>query len=118
MSRDRLLAAAKASAINLTAAYVAPQTRTDLVAPSAEVRQAIHGWIDSKLAAGERSEYDAVVARSLARILLSEDRSPGATVTEEEVLEAERNSFVQLCQEPKTAERITHTLKTGKPLRN
>jgi 3-hydroxyacyl-CoA dehydrogenase len=67
---------------------------------------------------GYASEYDAVVARKLANILAGGPLTSPQLVSEQYILDLERESFVSLCGEKKTQERIAHTLKTGKPLRN
>jgi 3-hydroxyacyl-CoA dehydrogenase len=67
---------------------------------------------------GYASEYDAVVARKLADILAGGPLTSPQMVSEQYVLDLEREAFVSLCGEKKTQERIAHTLKTGKPLRN
>jgi 3-hydroxyacyl-CoA dehydrogenase len=67
---------------------------------------------------GYASEYDAVVARKLANILAGGALTSPQLVSEQYVLDLEREAFVSLCGEKKTQERIAHTLKTGKPLRN
>lgn len=67
---------------------------------------------------GYASEYDAVVARKLGNILAGGALSSPQMVSEQYVLDLEREAFVSLCGEKKTQERIAHTLKTGKPLRN
>lgn len=64
------------------------------------------------------SEYDAHVARKLAHTLAGGNLTAPQFVTEQYVLDLEREAFVSLCGERKTQERIAHTLKTGKPLRN
>ena len=64
------------------------------------------------------SEYDALVARKLANILAGGSLSAPQMVPEQYILDLEREAFVSLCGERKTQERIAHTLKTGKPLRN
>src|SRR5882757_3950418 len=64
------------------------------------------------------SEYDAVVARKLANILAGGPLTSPQMVSEQYLLDLEREAFVSLCGERKTQERIAHTLKTGKPLRN
>jgi len=70
------------------------------------------------LRGGYASEYDAVVARKLANILAGGPLTLPQMVSEQYVLDLEREAFVSLCGEKKTQERIAHTLKTGKPLRN
>jgi 3-hydroxyacyl-CoA dehydrogenase len=67
---------------------------------------------------GYASEYDAVVARKLANVLAGGPLTSPQMVSEQYVLDLEREAFVSLCGEKKTQERIAHTLKTGKPLRN
>src|SRR6202166_494242 len=67
---------------------------------------------------GYASDYDAHVARTLANILAGGALSSPQLVSEQYVLDLEREAFVSLCGEKKTQERIAHTLKTGKPLRN
>jgi 3-hydroxyacyl-CoA dehydrogenase len=67
---------------------------------------------------GYISEFDAVVARKLANILASGALPAPQTVSEQYALDLEREAFVSLCGEGKTRERIAHTLKNGKPLRN
>ena len=67
---------------------------------------------------GYASEYDAVVARKLANILSGGPLSSPQLVSEQYILDLEREAFVSLCGEKKTQERIAFTLKTGKPLRN
>jgi len=70
------------------------------------------------LRGGFASEYDAVVARKLANILAGGPLTSPQLVSEQYLLDLEREAFVSLCGEKKTQERIAHTLKTGKPLRN
>jgi 3-hydroxyacyl-CoA dehydrogenase len=67
---------------------------------------------------GYASEYDAHVGRKLANILAGGPLTSPQLVSEQYVLDLEREAFVSLCGEKKTQERIAHTLKTGKPLRN
>jgi len=77
-------------------------------------RLAIHGLVRGEFA----TEYDGVVARKLAYILAGGGITVPQTVPEQYILDLEREAFVSLCGERKTQERIGHTLKTGKPLRN
>ena len=64
------------------------------------------------------SDYDVHVAKKVAYILSGGDCAEGTYVTEQVLLDLEKEAFLSLCGEPRTVERITHTLKTGKPLRN
>ena len=70
------------------------------------------------LGGGYISEYDALVARKLGNILAGGALTSAQLVSEQYLLDLEREAFVSLCGERKTQERIAHTLKTGKPLRN
>ena len=64
------------------------------------------------------SDYDVHVARKVAYILSGGECAEGTLVTEQEILDLEREAFLSLCGEPKTQDRIMHMLTTGKPLRN
>ena len=122
MNRDRQVADAKATALALVRAGYRPSAppRTE---PSIRVlgeeflagaKLAIH-----MLLRGEYiSEYDGHVARKLAEVLSGGALSAPQLVSERHLLDLEREAFVSLCGERKTQERIAHTLKTGKPLRN
>jgi 3-hydroxyacyl-CoA dehydrogenase len=67
---------------------------------------------------GYASEYDAHVARKLANILAGGPLTAPQFVSEQYLLDLEREAFVSLCGEKKTQERMAFTVKTGKPLRN
>ncbi|MGB9628707.1 MAG: 3-hydroxyacyl-CoA dehydrogenase NAD-binding domain-containing protein [Thermodesulfobacteriota bacterium] len=67
---------------------------------------------------GYISEYDEHVAKKIARIMTGGNLPDGTEVTEQYLLDLEREAFLSLCGEPKTQARIEHMLKTGKPLRN
>ena len=68
--------------------------------------------------AGRISDHDALIGRKVARILTGGDVPTAGTVSEQRLLDLEREGFLSLCGEQKTLERMAHTLKTGKPLRN
>jgi 3-hydroxyacyl-CoA dehydrogenase len=68
--------------------------------------------------AGWISAYDRVVGDRLAWVLAGGDVSPSSRVSEDYLLELEREAFLHLCGEVKTLERMEALLKTGKPLRN
>ncbi len=126
INRDRLIADAKETALALVRAGYRPLAPSAAEGPAttqirvlgeqflAGAKLAIH-----MLLRGEYiSEYDAVVGRKLATILAGGALSSPQLVSEQYVLDLEREAFVSLCGERKTQERIAHTLKTGKPLRN
>ena len=68
--------------------------------------------------AGQISEHDQKIGAKLAYILCGGDLTSLHFVSEQYIMDLERDAFLSLCREPKTIERIKHTLKTGKPLRN
>jgi 3-hydroxyacyl-CoA dehydrogenase len=68
--------------------------------------------------AGRISDHDALIGRTLATIMAGGALPHATTVTEQHLLDLEREAFLSLVAERKTQERMAHTLKTGKPLRN
>ena len=119
MNRERLLTDAKSEAARLAdAGYVPPLPRTDIPAPGegmlANLKLGIHMMREAEFI----SDHDVKIARQVAHVLCGGAVTPGTRVTEQYFLDLEREAFLSLCGEPKTVERITATLKTGKPLRN
>jgi 3-hydroxyacyl-CoA dehydrogenase len=64
------------------------------------------------------SDHDVKIATHVAHVLSGGNVTAGTPLTEQYLLDLEREAFLSLCGEKKTVERIAHTLKTGKPLRN
>jgi 3-hydroxyacyl-CoA dehydrogenase len=118
MNRDRLLADAKAAALALARGYRPPQPRSAIRVGGESMRAALKLGVHLAWRAGRISDHDALIGRTLARLLAGGDLTHPGTVTEQQMLDLEREAFLSLCGEPKTLERIAHTLKTGKPLRN
>jgi len=118
MNRDRLVADAKATALALLrAGYRTPAPPEIRVLGEqflSAAKLAVHQLVRGEFA----TEHDGMVARKMANILAGGPLSAPQTVSEQYVLDLEREAFVSLCGERKTQERIAHTLKTGKPLRN
>ncbi|HYT69540.1 MAG TPA: 3-hydroxyacyl-CoA dehydrogenase NAD-binding domain-containing protein [Vicinamibacterales bacterium] len=118
MNRDRLLADAKAQALTLARDYTPAQPRSVIRVGGESVLAALKLGVHLAWRAGRISDHDAVIGRKLAWILSGGNLAHAGTVTEQQLLDLEREAFVSLCGERKTQERIAHTLKTGKPLRN
>ena len=118
MNRERLIADARARALVRAADYVAPQPRTAIRVGGEGVLAALKLGIHLALRGGRISEHDAVIGRKLAWILAGGNQPHATTLTEQQLLDLEREAFLSLCGERKTQERMAHTLKTGKPLRN
>lgn len=119
MNRDRLIEDAKQTALAMVAeGYQQPRPRTDIPVPGETACAAIKLAIHMMQRGGFISEYDAHVASKLAYIITGGGLTHRTLVSEQYLLELEREAFVSLCGERRTQERIQHTLKTGKPLRN
>ncbi|OFW20449.1 MAG: hypothetical protein A3H97_21100 [Acidobacteria bacterium RIFCSPLOWO2_02_FULL_65_29] len=119
MNRDRLVADAKALALErVREGYRPPARRTAIPVGGEGVLAALKLGVHLAWRAGRIGDHDAVVGRALARVLAGGSLPHQTTVTEEYLLDLEREAFLQLCGEPKTLERIQYTLKTGKILRN
>ncbi|MGD1061979.1 MAG: 3-hydroxyacyl-CoA dehydrogenase/enoyl-CoA hydratase family protein [Terracidiphilus sp.] len=119
MNRERLLFDAKAQAAVLAeTGFSAPQPRTQIPAPGTAALATLEAGIYLMGEAGYASEHDQKVARWAAYILAGGPVTPGTLVSEQYLLDLEREAFLSLCGERKTQERIAFTLKTGKPLRN
>ena len=119
MNRDRLVADAKQVALDMVAEGYRPYSaRTDVPALGESALAAIKLGVFQMEQGGFISEHDALIANKLARIMTGGDLSHRSTVTEQYLLDLEREAFLSLCGERKTLERIQHMLKTGKPLRN
>jgi 3-hydroxyacyl-CoA dehydrogenase len=126
MNRDRLVADAKEVALALfRGGYQPAAANWQEGAQSTQIKVLGEQFLATAkmgvhllMRGGYASEYDAHVARKLANILAGGPLSASQTVSEQYVLDLEREAFVSLCGEKKTQERIAHTLKTGKPLRN
>jgi 3-hydroxyacyl-CoA dehydrogenase len=119
MNRDRLLADAKALALDRAReGYQAPRPRTAIPVGGDSVLAALKLGVHLAWRAGRITDHDAVVGRALANILAGGALPHQTVVSEQYLLDLEREAFLTLCGERKTLERIQHTLKTGKPLRN
>ena len=119
LNRERLLLDAKAQAAILAATgYAPPQPRAQIPAPGTAALAMLETGVFLMGEAGYASEHDQKIARWIAYILAGGRVTPGTLVSEQYILDLEREAFLSLCGESKTQERIAFTLKTGKPLRN
>jgi 3-hydroxyacyl-CoA dehydrogenase len=119
MNRERLLADAKAHALErVREGYQRPAPRAGILVGGEGVLAALKLGVHLAWRAGRISDHDAVVGRTLAHVLAGGSLPHQAMVSEQYLLDLEREAFLKLCGERKTLERIQHTLKTGKPLRN
>jgi 3-hydroxyacyl-CoA dehydrogenase len=118
MARETLIADAKQTALGMArAGYRPPPPRRIRVmgeGGQATLKQALINL----LGAHQITAHDAVVSGHLARALSGGSVPAGATVSEQHILDLEREGFLSLCGEPKTRDRIQHMLQKSKPLRN
>jgi 3-hydroxyacyl-CoA dehydrogenase len=119
MNRERVLADAKARALELVrAGYEPPQPRNDIPAPGENILAALKMGVHLMRQGEYITEYEVKLATKIAEVLCAGNVTPGTPVSEQYILDLEREGFKSLCGEKKTQERIQYTLKTGKTLRN
>lgn len=118
MNPDRLLADAKALALALASYYVPPlpQNAIRVAGESGYAALKLGAWMAHQ--AHQITDYDLVIADKLALVLSGGRLTGSQTVSEQYLLDLEREAFLSLCGNPKTQERMQYMLKTGKPLRN
>lgn len=119
VNKDRQIATAKAHArLMADAGYTQPVRRKDVKVLGKQALGMFLVGTDSMEASHYISEHDQKIANKLAYVMAGGDLSEPTLVTEQYLLDLEREAFLSLCTERKTLERIQHMLKTGKPLRN
>ncbi|ETN95980.1 3-hydroxyacyl-CoA dehydrogenase [Zhouia amylolytica AD3] len=119
VNKDRQIAEAKKHALLLAeAGYTKPIQRTDVKVLGKQALGMFLVGTDSMNAGNYISDHDKKIANKLAYVMAGGDLSEASYVSEQYLLDIEREAFLSLCTERKTLERIQHMLKTGKPLRN
>lgn len=119
VNKDRQIATAKAHAILLAeGGYTQPIKRKDVKVLGKQALGMFLVGTDSMEAGHYISAHDKKIADKLAYVMAGGDLSEASLVSEQYLLDLEREAFLSLCTERKTLERIQHMLKTGKPLRN
>ena len=119
MNRDRLISDAKARALErVREGYTAPPRRTAIAVGGEGVAATLKLGVHLAWKAGRISDHDKLIGRKLATIMAGGNLPHAGVVSEQHLLDLEREAFLSLLAEPKTRERIQHTLKSGKPLRN
>jgi 3-hydroxyacyl-CoA dehydrogenase len=117
MNRYRLLADAKAKALELAKDYKAPEP-VELILPGESARVGLNMAAEGFHRRGIATKHDLTVAGALATVLSGDGADITKPVSEDDVLEAERAQFMRLIRHPATLARIESVLETGKPLRN
>ena len=119
MNRERVLSDAKARALELArAGYEPPLARTDIPAPGESLLAALKMGVHLMRQGDFITDYEVKLGTKIAEVLCGGNVTPGTPVSEQYILDLEREGFKSLCGEKKTQERIQYTLKTGKTLRN
>jgi 3-hydroxyacyl-CoA dehydrogenase len=118
MDIDKLIGDAKAKVIGLAVNYRPKLPRKDIAAPGRGIAASIKSQLWNMQMGNFITEYEAEMATIIAQVMCGGDVNPGTIVSEEYLLQLERESFLKLCGNKKTSERVQHMLKTGKPLRN
>jgi 3-hydroxyacyl-CoA dehydrogenase len=119
MNQGRRIAEAKKSVLELyESGYVMPVQRNDVKVLGKSGLGALYAGIHGMVQGGYATEHDALCARKLAYVMCGGDLSEPTAVSEQYLLDLEREAFLQLSGEKKTLERIQSVLKAGKPVRN
>ncbi|MEQ1868822.1 MAG: 3-hydroxyacyl-CoA dehydrogenase NAD-binding domain-containing protein [Vicinamibacterales bacterium] len=118
MNRDRVLADAKMVALDRAATGYTVPTSQPIPVGGESVEAALCLGVHLLWRGARISDHDALIGRTLAHVIAGGALPHATTVSEQQLLDLEREAFLKLCGERRTLERIQHTLTTGKPLRN
>jgi len=119
MNQSRRVSEAKRSVIELAdSGYVMPVQRKDVKVLGRSALGALYAGVHGMWRAGYATDHDVTVAKKLAYVMCGGDLSEPTFVSEQYLLDLEREAFLSLCGEKKTLERIQSVLKSGKPVRN
>jgi 3-hydroxyacyl-CoA dehydrogenase len=119
MNQGRRIAEAKRMAIDLfDTGYVTPVQKTDIKVLGRSALGALYAGINGMQKGGYATDHDALVGKKLAYVMCGGDLSEPTLVSEQYLLDLEREAFLSLCGERKTLERIQSVLKSGRPIRN
>jgi 3-hydroxyacyl-CoA dehydrogenase len=117
-NKDRAIAAAKDKVLQLAPGYIQPIKREDVYVLGRQGLAALYAAANELKMGKYASEHDIKIAHKIAWVLSGGDLTGPQQVSEDYLLDLEREAFLSLCGEPKTLERIQHMLQTNKPLRN
>jgi 3-hydroxyacyl-CoA dehydrogenase len=119
MNSNRRIADAKTAVLQIAkAGYNTPVIRKDIKVLGQAGLGTLYTGIHAMKTAGYATEHDALVAKKLAYVMCGGDLSEPTMVSEQYLLDLEREAFLSLCGEKKTLERIQSVLKSGRPIRN
>lgn len=119
INQERRISDAKKAVMELfDKGYAQPLQRTDILVPGRSALGALYAGINGMWRGNYATDHDVVVAKKLAYVMCGGDLSEPTQVSEQYLLNLEREAFLSLCGEKKTLERIQSVLKGGKPIRN
>jgi 3-hydroxyacyl-CoA dehydrogenase len=119
LNQGRRIVEAKKSVLELSdSGYVMPVLRKDIKVLGRSALGALYAGINGMWRGNYATDHDVVVAKKLAYVMCGGDLSEPSLVSEQYILDLEREAFLSLCGERKTLERIQSVLKGGKPVRN
>lgn len=119
VNQERRIADAKKAVMELfDKGYAQPLQRTDILVPGRSALGALYAGINGMWRGNYATDHDVLVAKKLAYVMCGGDLSEPTQVSEQYLLNLEREAFLSLCGEKKTLERIQSVLKGGKPIRN
>jgi len=118
MNKDLHLQTAKFSALSMISSGYNNSTRREFNLPGKEAYSNFKLMLNGMYEGGFMSEHDLKISLKIANLISGGDCNPNHPVTEQELLDLERETFLSLCGESKTFDRLEHMLKTNKPLRN
>ncbi len=118
MNIDNLIHDAKQKVLALATNYRPRKPRENIPAPGRDVAASIKSQLWNMKLGNQITEYEEYLGGLIANVMCGGDVLPGTPITEEYMLDLEREAFLKACGNKKTIERIQHMLKTGKPLRN
>lgn len=118
MNKDRNIALAKHKVLDLAQSYTQPVKREDITVLGRGGLAALYAAANELKLGRYASDHDVTIAKKVAYVLCGGDLTGTQKVSEQYLLDIEREAFLSLCGEQKTLERIQHMLQTNKPLRN
>jgi 3-hydroxyacyl-CoA dehydrogenase len=118
MDMDQLITDAKQKVLALAVNYRPMRRAENIPAPGRGISSAIKSQLWNMKMGNFITEYEAEMGTIIAQVMCGGDVNPGTLISEDYLLQLERESFLRLVGNKKTAERIQHMLKRGKPLRN
>lgn len=118
MDIDNLIADAKQKVLGLAVNYRPKRPLENIPAPGRNIAASIKSQLWNMKMGDFVTEYEAEMGGVIAEVICGGDVNPGTMISEDYLLQLEREKFLKLCGNKKTAQRIQHMLKTGKPLRN